>query len=286
MKIDVLGANGQLGNELRCLEKHYPSHQFVFSDIETVNICHFDSLKTHFEQERPDVVINCAAFTQVDKAESEMEAADLINRQAVAYIAECSNLYHFFLVHISTDYVFDGHGFQPYQETDVVHPLSVYGTTKRAGEEAVISTSERAVIIRTAWLYSTFGNNFVKTMLRLGQERSELRVVCDQVGTPTYAADLADAILRFLSHIPDMQGVQLFHFSNEGVCSWYDFARSIVSYLPKPCKVLPILSKEYPTAAVRPFYGVLDKRKIKAFLSMEIPHWEDALARCIQQMQR
>ncbi|MBO4402571.1 MAG: dTDP-4-dehydrorhamnose reductase [Bacteroidales bacterium] len=282
MIIDVLGADGQLGNELRCLSMQYLSHHFVFSDIKDVNICDYDSLKKHFETVSPDVVINCAAYTQVDKAESEAETAELVNHRAVELLADLSKEFAFFLFHISTDYVFDGCACQPYLESDTPSPLSVYGATKRRGEEAILQNAGRAVIIRTSWLYSSFGNNFVKTMLRLGQERPELRVVCDQIGSPTYAADLARVILQFLPHLQEIEEVMLFHFTNEGVCSWYDFARAIVSRLPQTCKVTPIESKDYPSAARRPFYSVLNKRKIKSFLSIEIPHWEDGLSRCLE----
>ena len=281
MKIDVLGANGQLGNELRCLADRYSSHEFVFSDIDEVDICKEESLRYHLEKTAPDVVINCAAYTQVDKAEQDVETADRINHQAVATLAGLSRTVPFFLIDVSTDYVFDGHACRPSVETDLPCPLSVYGSTKLAGEEAIVRLAERAVIIRTAWLYSSFGNNFVKTMLRLGAERPELRVVFDQVGTPTYAADLADVILRFLPHVSQINDVQLFHYANEGVCSWYDFARAVIARLPNACKVIPIESKDYPTPTVRPCYSVLNKGKLKQFLHIEIPHWEDSLSRCL-----
>lgn len=281
MKIDVLGANGQLGNEIRCLSQNYPSYHFVFSDLEDVDICLSESLQQHFEKVRPDVVINCAAYTQVDKAESDRDAAEAVNHKAVELLASFSKTYDFFLFHISTDYVFDGQAYRPYLETDVPAPISVYGSTKRRGEEAIIRIAERAVIIRTSWLYSSFGNNFVKTMLRLGKEKSELRVVSDQIGSPTYAADLALVVMRLMPYVSQIDEVIIFNFTNEGVCSWYDFARTILSRSQIPCKVTPIGSSEYPTAAKRPYYSVLNKQKIKNFLSMEIAHWEDALSRCL-----
>lgn len=283
-RIDILGANGQLGSEMRCLSTLHPEFSFTFSDVADTDITSQESLRSHFETVRPEVVINCAAYTAVDRAESEPEPADAINRKAVELLADFSREFGFLLIHISTDYVFDGTSCRPYLETDPCNPVSVYGRTKRAGEEALLARAQRAVLVRTGWLYSSFGNNFVKTMLRLGQERPEVKVVFDQVGTPTYAADLAEVLLRFAAKAPEINGVQLFHFSNEGVCSWYDFARRIIATVSDSCRVLPIETAEYPTAAQRPSYSVLNKRKIKQELQMEIPHWEDALQRCLAKM--
>ena len=283
-RIDILGANGQLGSEMRCLSTLRSECSFTFSDVADTDITSSESLRSHFETVRPEVVINCAAYTAVDRAESEPEPADAINRKAVELLADFSREFGFLLIHISTDYVFDGTSCRPYLETDPCNPVSVYGRTKRAGEEALLARAQRAVLVRTGWLYSSFGNNFVKTMLRLGQERPEVKVVFDQVGTPTYAADLADVLLRFAAKAPEINGVQLYHFSNEGVCSWYDFARRIIASVSDRCRVLPIETAEYPTAAQRPSYSVLNKRKIKQELQMEIPHWEDALQRCLAKL--
>ena len=284
IRIDVLGSNGQLGSEIRCLAASHPEFSFTFSDIGDVDITSQESLRSHFETVRPEVVINCAAYTAVDKAESEPDPADAINRKAVELLADFSREFGFLLIHISTDYVFDGTSCRPYLETDPCNPVSVYGRTKRAGEEALLARAQRAVLVRTGWLFSSHGNNFVKTMLRLGQERPVVKVVFDQVGTPTYAADLAEVLLRFAAKAPEIKGVQLYHFSNEGVCSWYDFARRIIASVSDSCRVLPIETAEYPTAAQRPSYSVLNKRKIKQELQMEIPHWEDALQRCLAKL--
>ncbi|MBO4282035.1 MAG: dTDP-4-dehydrorhamnose reductase [Bacteroidales bacterium] len=284
-RIDILGANGQLGNELRLLSARYPECEFVFSDVADVDITDQAQLHAHLEKIRPQVVVNCAAYTAVDKAETEGAVlAEAVNHKAVSQLAAFTHEFSYLLIHISTDYVFDGTSCKPYLETDTCHPISVYGRTKRAGEEAVLSEAKRAVILRTAWLYSAFGNNFVKTMLRLGKERPEVKVVTDQIGSPTYAADLADAVMRWVEREARVQDVQLYHFTNEGVCSWYDFARSIIARVSSNCRVLPIPSEAYPAPAPRPFYSVLDKRKIKQVLQMEIPHWEDALQRCLTKL--
>ncbi|MBQ5532596.1 MAG: dTDP-4-dehydrorhamnose reductase [Bacteroidales bacterium] len=284
MRIDILGANGQLGSEINYLSATYTHFDFTFSDVADTDITSQESLRHHFDTVRPDVVINCAAYTAVDKAEGEAALADAINSHAVELLAQFSNEYGFLLIHISTDYVFDGTSCRPYLETDRCNPVSVYGRTKRAGEEALLANAKRAVLIRTGWLYSSFGNNFVRTMLRFGQERPVVKVVFDQIGTPTYAADLAAVIMRFAEISHEINDVQIYHFSNEGVCSWYDFARRIIASVSESCKVLPIVTSEYPTAAVRPHYTQLDKRKIKEELQIEIPHWEDALQRCLAKL--
>ncbi|MBP5396567.1 MAG: dTDP-4-dehydrorhamnose reductase [Bacteroidales bacterium] len=284
VRIDILGANGQLGSEMRCLSTLHTGFDFTFSDLPDVDITSSESLKSHFDSVRPDIVVNCAAYTAVDRAESESALAEAVNHFSVENIARLSCEYGFLPLHISTDYVFDGTSCRPYLETDPCNPVSVYGRTKRAGEEALMAHARRAVLIRTAWLYSSFGNNFVKTMLRLGQERPVVKVVFDQIGTPTYAADLADVIMRFAGKATEINDVQVFHFTNEGVCSWYDFARRIIASVSESCKVLPIVSSEYPTPVTRPHYSVLDKRKIKEELQIEIPHWEDALQRCLAKL--
>lgn len=284
MKIDVLGANGQLGNEMRLQATGCDAYEFCFSDVEDVDITSPESLRRHFEAVRPQVVVNCAAYTNVNRAEEEETLADRINHQAVELLARCSREFHFVLIHISTDYVFDGNACIPYKEADACCPVSAYGRTKRAGEEAILAFAEKAVIIRTAWLYSSFGNNFVKTMLKLGQEREEVKVVFDQIGTPTYAADLAGVIMKFIPLAGSIEGTEIYHFTNEGVCSWYDFARRIIAAVSDTCRVLPIESSEYPTPTRRPPYSVLNKKKLKERLNTDIPHWEDALERCLSKL--
>ena len=284
MKIDILGANGQLGNEMRLCAAKCSTNEYCFSDIEEVDITSPESLRHHLETVRPQVVVNCAAYTNVNKAEEEENLADRINHQAVELLARFSREFHYLLIHVSTDYVFDGCSCVPYTEADACCPVSAYGRTKRAGEEAILAFAEKAIIIRTAWLYSSFGNNFVKTMLKLGQEKEEVKVVFDQIGTPTYAADLAEIIMKFISLHEDVKGTEIYHFTNEGVCSWYDFARRIIASVSDTCRVLPIESSEYPTPTRRPPYSVLNKKKLKNRLQTDIPHWEDALERCLAKL--
>lgn len=284
MKIDVLGANGQLGNEMRVISARRNAFDWCFSDVEDVDITSAESLRRHFEAVRPQVVVNCAAYTNVNKAEEEETIADRINHQAVELLARFSHEFHYMLIHISTDYVFDGRSCIPYMEEDACCPVSAYGRTKRAGEEAVLAFAEKAVIIRTAWLYSSFGNNFVKTMLKLGKEKEEVKVVFDQIGTPTYAADLAEVILKFIPPTEKIKGTEIYHFTNEGVCSWYDFARRIIASVSDTCRVLPIESSEFPTPTQRPPYSVLNKKKLKERLQTDLPHWEDALDRCLSKL--
>ncbi len=269
----VTGANGQLGNELRLLL----SNRAVYVDKEELDITDSEAVKNFTSGKNFAAIINCAAYTAVDKAENDEKLAQLINVDGPRNLAATQIP----LIHISTDYVFNGQNFRPYSEEDTPNPQSVYGRTKLAGEQAVLQTSDTAIIIRTAWLYSNFGNNFVKTMQRLGAERSELKVVFDQIGTPTYAADLAAAIVQILPQIKTgSKGI--FHFSNEGVCSWYDFAVEIMNLSKLSCKVLPIESKDYPTPAKRPFYSVLNKNKIKQTFNISINHWKESLQKCLQ----
>ncbi|MGL5690956.1 MAG: dTDP-4-dehydrorhamnose reductase, partial [Bacteroidales bacterium] len=240
-----------------------------------------DSVKDYFEKHTFDVIINCAAYTAVDKAEDDYELCRIINAQAVGYLAKAAQRTGAKFVHVSTDYVFDGKNYKPYTETDPILPVSVYGKTKAEGEAIALGLCEQTLVIRTSWLYSGFGNNFVKTMLRLGQERERLNVVADQIGTPTYAADLAQAILQIVHGNLFVTGI--FHFSNEGVCSWYDFTKAIHRMAGiTTCEVMPIRSEQYPTRAERPFYSVLDKTKIKTTYGLMIPHWEESLERCIE----
>lgn len=271
----VVGANGQLGNELRLLLKE----KATYVDRDELDITDKNAVEKFFAENSFEAIINCAAYTAVDKAESDEKLAELINVEGPKNLA-ASGLP---LIHISTDYVFDGTNSVPYVEDDKPHPQTVYGRTKLAGEQAVMETAKTAIIIRTAWLYSIFGNNFVKTMRRLGAERKSLNVVFDQVGTPTYAADLAQAIVTILPQIK--AGTKaLYHFSNEGVCSWYDFALAVMAQSDLDCEVLPIESKEYPTPAKRPNYSVLNKSKIKRDFGLKINNWAVSLAECIEKL--
>lgn len=283
MKLLITGAYGQLGNELQVASVRHPKHTYLFTDADTLDICQPEALEAYFVQHRPDMLINCAAYTAVDKAEDDPDMCDRINRAAVENIATVAAKYGVQVIHVSTDYVFDGTAYIPYTEDMPACPNSVYGRTKRAGEEVLQQILPSAIIIRTAWLYSSFGNNFVKTMLRLGQERPMLNVVFDQVGTPTYAADLAEAILSIVDSDNRIAGI--YHFTNEGVCSWYDFTKAIHEYAGiQGCQVMPIESCEYPSKAPRPHYSVLNKKKIKAAFDLTIPHWVDGLRRCLEKM--
>lgn len=271
----VTGANGQLGNELRLLL----GDTAMYADRAELDITNEAAVQAFFAQHTFDYVINCAAYTAVDKAEDDVAAADAINRLGPALLAK----YGRNIIQVSTDYVFDGTAHLPYAECDMPHPVSVYGSTKLEGEKAVLAEAETAVVIRTAWLYSSFGNNFVKTMRRLGAERDTLNVIFDQIGTPTYAADLASAIVAMLPQIkPGMKDV--YHYSNEGVASWYDFAVAVMQEFGLPCTVLPIETKDYSTKATRPAYSVLNKGKIKRDFGLPIPHWLDGLKRCIRKL--
>ena len=271
----VTGANGQLGSELRLLL----GRTAVYVTREELDITEEAAVRDFFRQQSFDAVINCAAYTAVDKAEDDRESADRINRLGPALLARYGRR----LIQISTDYVFDGTAHLPYKEDDVPHPVSVYGSTKLAGEQAVLAEADTAVVIRTAWLYSSFGANFVKTMRRLGSERETLGVIFDQIGTPTYAADLAQAVVDILPQItPGMKAI--YHYSNEGVASWYDFAVAIMEESALSCTVNPLETADYPTRAARPAYSVLNKAKIKHDFGLTIPHWRDGLRRCIQIM--
>ena len=289
MKILVTGAYGQLGNELNCLTSEYPEWQFVFADIDTLDITNEESVKVFFEKKEPDFVINCAAYTAVDKAENDADTAEKVNAEASRILGKCSKNAGAKLIHVSTDYVFDGSSSKPYVETDSVNPQSIYGKTKLLGEQLCINENPETVIIRTSWLYSAFGNNFVKTMLRLGAERGKLNVVFDQVGTPTYAADLANAILAIIElceNEPKRFIPGVYHYSNEGVASWFDFAKAIFEISEVKCIVSPVRSVEFPTPAKRPEFSVLDKSKIKTTFGLEIPYWKDSLITCVEKLKR
>lgn len=279
MNILITGCNGQLGNELQLLEKNYPQHTFFNTDVNELDITDAAAIGRYVDSNNIDIIINCAAYTAVDKAESNKELCKALNAEAPAYLAEAVAKRKGWMIQVSTDYVFDGTKCTPYVETDTPCPNSVYGSTKLDGEIAVERACSNTMIIRTAWLYSSFGNNFVKTMMRLGKEKEELNVIFDQIGTPTYARDLAVAIMAAVEKgiVPG-----IYHFSNEGVISWYDFTKAIhrLSGI-NTCHVRPIHTAEYPTAASRPHYSVLDKTKIKQTYNIEIPYWEESLAECI-----
>lgn len=275
----VTGSNGQLGNEIRVAAPAFPQFRFLFTDVQELDITDSEAVTRFFTTESIDLIINCAAYTAVDRAEDEEELCYRINSHAVEVLGKAAARFNAAMIHVSTDYVFNGKSYIPYNEDVEVAPASVYGKSKLAGELALMQVNPQAVIVRTSWLYSSFGNNFVKTMLKLGREREELKVVFDQVGTPTYAADLAVALLTIAQQGATQAGI--YHFSNEGVCSWYDFTISIHKMAGVNCRVLPIESHEYPAKTPRPHYSVLNKAKIKAVYGIRIPHWEEGLKRCL-----
>jgi dTDP-4-dehydrorhamnose reductase len=281
MKILITGSNGQLGSELSVLSKNFNA-SFIFTDKEELDITNAHATAALITSIKPDFIINAAAYTAVDKAESESETAYLINAKAVENLAAVSKKINAKLIHISTDFVFDGTKNTPYSEDDAPNPLSVYGKSKLQGEQVCLQQNTEAIIIRTSWLYSSFGNNFVKTILRLASEKKELRVVHDQKGTPTYARDLAHAILHICRHEKVKSTSGIFHYSNEGACTWFEFASEIVALSEKDCQVIPIKTHEYPTAAVRPKYSVLDKNKIASTFGLSIPEWKNSLKACLQ----
>jgi len=289
-KILVTGSTGQLGQSLQAISAQYSECDFVFATRSQLDLSDSANIETYLQHKQFDVIINCAAHTAVDKAESEPELANQLNHLAVKQLAEYTKQHNAKLVHISTDYVFDGQGHKPYQENDVVTPQGVYGKTKLEGELSVQNVlKNNALIIRTSWVYSEYGNNFVKTMLKLGKERDSLNVIFDQVGTPTYAKDLAIAIMTIIEStafkLSDFK-TELFHFSNEGVCSWYDFAKTIFELSDISCSVCPIETKDYPTPALRPHYSVLNKASIKQTYQLTIPFWKDSLQQCLTSLSR
>lgn len=280
----VTGGKGQLGMSIQAISKEYPEYSFKFLDVTELDITCPTSLSNHFISNKYDVIINCAAYTNVDKAETEQEKALMINAVGVRNLTDIANAYYTPLIHISTDYVFDGNGNNPIETSCQPYPLSAYGKSKLQGEKQIIEHCKSGyIIIRTSWLYSEMGNNFLQTVIRLAQEQETLKIVFDQIGTPTYARDLARVIIQCLGKI-DHDTQKIFHYSNEGVCSWYDFSKAIIEELGLPNKVLPIMTSQYPTPAKRPYYSVLDKEDIKNWLSIEIPHWIDALRRCIKNL--
>jgi dTDP-4-dehydrorhamnose reductase len=282
MKILVTGSNGQLGSELRLIAPQNTDCTFIFTDIQELDITNENSIDSYLNKIKPAVIINCAAYTAVDKAETDIQLANLVNYNAPKILAKLCQKHGIGIIHISTDYVFDGTAHIPYQEEDKVNPTSIYGQSKLKGEQAVLAAG--GVVIRTSWLYSTFGNNFVKTMIRLGKEKEFLKVVFDQIGTPTWAHNLAETTVVVAKKMKDdhEQYAGVYHYSNEGVCSWYDFAVEIMALSNSPCKIYPIETKEYPVSAPRPAYSVLNKRKIKDTFQLKIPHWRESLVKCVK----
>ena len=289
MNILVTGSNGQLGSEIKDLAKHYKYFNFFFMDLPELDICNSKQLDIFFKDNNIHKVINCAAYTAVDQAEQDAKIAKKVNSDGVLNLVKAVGKVKGQLIHISTDYVFDGNSFLAYQESDEVNPIGVYGNTKRKGELAVINSEIDGIVIRTSWLYSVYGNNFVKTMLRLGNQRDELVVICDQLGTPTNASDLAKTCLDIFSFkkqsLMKSKG-SIYHFSNEGVASWYDFACAIMDLGKVDCKVKPIETKDYPSLAKRPLFSVLNKMKIKNDFEIEIPYWRDALSACLLKLNK
>jgi len=287
MRVLITGSNGQLGSEIKELTTNYKKVDFIFKDLPELDICNFEELQAFIIDQSINAVINCAAYTAVDKAEEDAQIAEQVNSIGVSNLVNALGKVKGKLIHISTDYVFDGNHFLPYKESDSVSPIGVYGNTKREGELAVINSTLDAIVIRTSWLYSSYGNNFVKTMLRLGNEKETLDVIFDQVGTPTYARDLANTCLKILCENTSeniSKNGNLYHYSNEGVTSWYDFAISIMELGGMYCKVKPIQTKDYPTLAKRPHYSVLNKSKIKIDFKIEISYWRDSLKDCIEKI--
>lgn len=282
MNILITGCHGQLGNEVQLLETAYPQHHWFNTDVTELDITDKHAIDKFVQDNQIDGIVNCAAYTAVDLAESNQQLCMTLNADAPAYLATAVDKRNGWMIQISTDYVFDGTQHTPYVETDTPSPNSAYGDTKLAGELAAQNACQQLMIIRTGWLYSTFGKNFVKTMIRLGKEKNELGVIFDQIGTPTYARDLANAIMIAIEHgiVPGT-----YHFSNEGVISWYDFTKAIHRLAGiTTCHVKPLHTAEYPTPANRPHYSVLDKTKIKNTYNIEIPYWEESLKECIEKL--
>jgi len=289
MNVLVTGSNGQLGSEIKELHKECKSCNFFFKDFNEVDICNYDELKTFILKNKIDSVINCAAYTSVDQAENNKKIAKNVNSDGVHNIIKALKFVNGKLIHISTDYVFDGNHFLPYKENDDVNPIGIYGKTKRDGELAITGSNLDAIVIRTSWLYSNFGNNFVKTMLKAGKQKKNLNVIFDQIGTPTYARDLASICIKIISECNSSKisrNGKIYHYSNEGVASWFDFAQSIMELSNINCLIKPIQTKDYPTHAKRPYYSVLNKTKIKEDFNIEIPYWKDSLKDCLNKLKQ
>lgn len=286
MNVLVTGSKGQLGSELRMLNDEFLmlNYKCYFTTSTDLDITDFEAVENYIQDNDIKIIINCAAYTAVDKAESDKENADAINHLAVKFLAQISKEYNIKLIHISTDYVFDGTNYKPYKEDDATNPNSVYGETKLSGEKAMQEINPKnSIIIRTSWVYSSFGNNFIKTMLRLGKEKKELGVIFDQVGTPTYARDLAKTILDILPNIKNDK-TEIYNYSNEGVLSWYDFAKEIMRMAKIDCTINPIETFQYPTPAKRPHFSLLNKSKIKNTFGINIPFWKDSLDECLKKL--
>ncbi|MFN2395306.1 MAG: dTDP-4-dehydrorhamnose reductase [Bacteroidales bacterium] len=284
MNILITGSNGQLGSEFRELEKEYTSYKFFFTDINELDITNAEKTLQFIKSNKIEAAVNCAAFTSVDAAESRKSDVALINATGAKNIASACAKVNALLIHISTDYVFEGKNFKPYTENDTAGPKTTYGKTKLDGEIEVIFNAKRALIFRISWLYSSFGNNFMKTIFEKAKKEKVLKVVYDQIGTPTYAGDLARAILEIIPKVPQKIRTEIYNFSNEGVASWYDFAHAIVRIKKLDCKIEPVLSKEFPTEAVRPHYSVLNKARVKKDFGVSLPHWRDSLEKCLEKM--
>lgn len=278
-KILVMGASGQLGSSLKKVSAQRSIQDISFPGEDKGNILDMETLEVLFENEKPEYVINCAAYTAVDKAEDEVDLARRINRDGAENLARLCSHYGAVLVQVSTDFVFEGNQPHLLTESEETRPLNVYGLTKLEGEDAVMAVTDKHYIIRTSWLYSQYGNNFVKTMLKLGAEREELSIIADQVGTPTYAIDLAEAILSIIAAKNESYGI--YHYSNEGVTSWYDFAKAVFDISETQVKVYPVTTAEYPTKSVRPAFSVMNKAKIKNTFGLQVPYWRDSLIKCI-----
>ena len=283
-RILVTGANGQLGKELKNIAHLFPQFEFNFLSREDLPIHHFELVRIYFNTLKPDFCINCAAYTAVDRAEEEKELAFQVNGEAVGVLAAICKEHHSKFIHISSDYVFDGGENKPYPENFPTHPINSYGASKSEGEKQALQLNPDAIIIRTSWLYSAHGKNFVKTMMKLLNEKNEIRVVNDQLGSPTYAADLAETILKIISNNEWMPGI--FHFSNEGVITWYDFAMGIKEITNSNGNLIPVTSAEFPTKAKRPMFSVLDKTKIKETYHIKLKNWKESLSECIMQIQK
>jgi len=282
LNVLITGSNGQLGSEIRKKSVLFPYYNFILTDIEELDITIATQVELFFNENNIDVVINCAGYTAVDRAEDEPDLAKRINYEAVANLVRECKKYDIYLIHISTDYIFDGKEHRPYREDDRPNPVSSYGKSKLAGEEAMMSCLDKGMIIRTSWLYSSYGSNFVKTILKKGAEKGELDVVNDQLGSPTYARNLAATILGILPRALSTHRFDIYHYSNEGKCSWYEFAKAVIELANIPCKVNPVSSEEYPQKAPRPIYSVLDKTKIKEEFGITIPHWRESLRECVE----
>lgn len=281
INILVTGANGQLGLQLKLIIQGNKGYNFYFTDLPELDIASEHGLEKTLTEFNPQWVVNCAAYTAVDKAETETDLANKINAEAPALLAKLTDRFHSRLIHISTDYVFDGTSSRPYREEDEKNPIGIYAQTKATGEDLVLANNPRSVVIRTSWLYSAFGNNFMKTIIKLAREKGHVKVVSDQVGTPTWAGDLASVILQVIEKdCPP----GLYHYSNEGVCSWFDFAKAIIELQEINASIEPITTKEFPTPAPRPHYSVLDKSLIKSTLGIKIPYWRDSLKESLKQL--